>query len=102
MAFDGVFLNCMIKRAFASSHRRAGGQGFSADKERLRAQHERPQLYRKAAHFGRPLRRQIQLTDAAIENPTSPPMLCMLLRKRLVGAKLCAVTQPGLEAGGLS
>jgi predicted ribosome quality control (RQC) complex YloA/Tae2 family protein len=31
------------------------------------------------------------------ENPQTPPMLCMLLRKRLTGAKLTAVRQPGLE-----
>ena len=31
------------------------------------------------------------------ENPMQPPMLCMLLRKRLTGARLLSIEQPGLE-----
>ncbi len=38
-----------------------------------------------------------QLTRFAPENPSSPPMLCMLLRKHLTGAVLREITQPGLD-----
>ena len=37
------------------------------------------------------------LTETAAENPPSPPMFCMLLRKHLTGARLTAVEQPPLE-----
>lgn len=40
---------------------------------------------------------RIQLTNTAIENPSSPPMLCMLFRKKLVGAKLLSIRREGLE-----
>ena len=40
---------------------------------------------------------RINLIEQAPENPKQPPMLCMLLRKRLGGAKLCGIRQPGLE-----
>ncbi len=40
---------------------------------------------------------RIHFTRFVPENPKVPPMLCMLLRKRLSGAKLAAVRQPGLE-----
>ncbi len=40
---------------------------------------------------------RIHFTQYAPENPKVPPMLCMLLRKRLSGAKLVEVRQPGLE-----
>ena len=40
---------------------------------------------------------RLQLTKAEIENPPVPPMLCMLLRKKLIGAKLTALRQPALE-----
>lgn len=40
---------------------------------------------------------RVHLTDFAPENPQTPPMLCMLLRKRLTGAKLRAIRQPQLE-----
>ena len=40
---------------------------------------------------------RIHFTEHAVENPAQPPMLCMLLRKRLCGARLSAIEQPGLE-----
>ena len=40
---------------------------------------------------------RIQLSRCSIENPPVPPMMCMLLRKRLGGARLCEVTQPKNE-----
>lgn len=36
-------------------------------------------------------------TTCLPENPKQPPMLCMLLRKRLTGARLVSIEQPGLE-----
>ena len=38
-----------------------------------------------------------QLTQTSRENPDTPPMFCMLLRKHLSGARLLAVEQPPLE-----
>lgn len=40
---------------------------------------------------------RIHFTSYAPENPKTPPMLCMLLRKKLSGAKLTAIRQPDLE-----
>ena len=40
---------------------------------------------------------RLHLTDAAFENPASPPMFCMLLRKYLTGARIKSFTQPPLE-----
>lgn len=40
---------------------------------------------------------RINITTVKPENPKVPPMLCMLLRKRLSGARLRAVRQPELE-----
>jgi len=40
---------------------------------------------------------RVGLTDAAIENPAQPPMLCMLLRKQLTGGRLKAVRQYGRD-----
>lgn len=37
------------------------------------------------------------VVDKTPENPQTPPMLCMLLRKRLVGATLTGVEQYGLD-----
>lgn len=40
---------------------------------------------------------RIHFTHIVPENPQQPPMLCMLLRKRLSGARLAEVRQPDLE-----
>ncbi len=40
---------------------------------------------------------RVHFTRFVPENPKQPPMLCMLLRKRLSSAKLAAVRQPDLE-----
>ena len=40
---------------------------------------------------------RLHLIDTTPENPKYPPMLCMLLRKRLTGARLAQLRQPGLE-----
>lgn len=40
---------------------------------------------------------RVHFTEIPLENPKQPPMLCMLLRKKLQGAKLTAIRQPELE-----
>jgi predicted ribosome quality control (RQC) complex YloA/Tae2 family protein len=37
---------------------------------------------------------RVHLTDISRENPASPPMLCMLLRKHLSGARIKDISQP--------
>ena len=40
---------------------------------------------------------RIQLTNILRDNPSQPPMFCMLLRKHLVGARILSIEQPDLE-----
>ncbi len=40
---------------------------------------------------------RVHFTEFAPENPPTPPMLCMLLRKRLCGGKLISIRQPEFE-----
>ncbi|WP_322199377.1 Rqc2 family fibronectin-binding protein [Acutalibacter intestini] len=40
---------------------------------------------------------RVHFTAIPLENPKQPPMLCMLLRKKLQGAKLVGIRQPELE-----
>lgn len=40
---------------------------------------------------------RVHFTENAPENPPTPPMLCMLLRKRLCGARLIDIRQIGFE-----
>ncbi|MBR0040320.1 MAG: NFACT family protein [Oscillospiraceae bacterium] len=40
---------------------------------------------------------RVHFTEECFENPTEPPMFCMLLRKHLVGARITAIEQPEME-----
>jgi predicted ribosome quality control (RQC) complex YloA/Tae2 family protein len=40
---------------------------------------------------------RIQLTASARENPATPPLFCMVLRKHLEGGRITGFEQPGLE-----
>lgn len=40
---------------------------------------------------------RLQLTGLSRENPGTPPMFCMLLRKHLTGARILEITQPPME-----
>lgn len=40
---------------------------------------------------------RVNLTSHTMENPAQPPMLCMLLRKKLCGGRLVDIRQPGCE-----
>ncbi len=40
---------------------------------------------------------RIHFTRYPVENPAQPPMLCMLLRKKLCGARLASIEQAGFE-----
>lgn len=40
---------------------------------------------------------RVHFTGYSVENPATPPMLCMLMRKRLGGGKLLDIRQSGLD-----
>ncbi len=44
---------------------------------------------------------RIHLTGLSRENPASPPMFCMLLRKHLGGGRIAAIEQPGQERAAI-
>jgi len=42
-------------------------------------------------------RARVHLTTTGRENPTTPPLFCMVLRKHLEGGRILGLEQPGLE-----
>ena len=40
---------------------------------------------------------RVHLTESNFENPSEPPMFCMLMRKHLIGARILGVEQPEME-----
>lgn len=56
-----------------------------------------PQGNQKLLLTANPSHPRLQMTALTRENPASPPMFCMLLRKHLTGARVLSVTQPPME-----
>ena len=56
--------------------------------------HSREQGSRRVLISVRPGSARISLTEQTMENPSQPPMFCMLLRKYLIGARITALEQP--------
>lgn len=97
MALDGIFLRFLINEL------KNDAVGCRVDKIYQPAKDEVVLLLRKKGFSAKMLMSsntvsaRIGFTNANFENPAVPPMLCMLLRKKLVGARLAAIRQPGLE-----
>lgn len=97
MALDGVFLS------FLGSEINSALDGARVDRIHEPEKDEIDIVFRKrrgsaklliSANANSP---RMHLTEINKENPMSPPMFCMLLRKHLSGAKFSGVRQPGLE-----
>ncbi len=97
MAIDGAFLHCVKTELWARLSETRVDKVHQPSKEELvfslRDKSGTYKLY-MSARVNSP---RVHLTTVSLENPSSPPMFCMLLRKRLTGARLVAIRQPGLE-----
>lgn len=97
MALDGIYLS-LLKDEILSKI-----QGFRVDKIHQPSREEIVFTFRT---FDGPVKlllsakadcSRIQITTKGFENPKKPPMLTMLLRKHLGGAKLVDILQDGFE-----
>ncbi len=97
MALDGMFLSFLVKQTNDLL------QGAKVDKIHQPSKNELVFIMRTkggmhklyfSADANSP---RFCIVDKTPENPQTPPMLCMLFRKRLVGATLLEVEQYGLD-----
>lgn len=97
MALDGIFLN------FLTNETKEILLGAKVDKIHQPSKNELVFVMRTRTGTFRLLfsadanAPRFHITKNAPENPQTPPMLCMLLRKRLSGATLVGVNQQGLD-----
>lgn len=97
MALDGAFLHCLRDELWEHLQDTRIDKIHQPSREELvfamRGRNGSEKLY-LSARVNSP---RVQLMAASLENPATPPPFCMLLRKRLTGARLTAIRQPGLE-----
>ncbi len=98
MSLDGIFLNCIRAELENAIIDARVDKVFEPSKEELIITlRTRGQGTKKLLLCARANSPRVSFTEHAYENPASPPMLCMLLRKRLGGAAVTGVRQEGCD-----
>ena len=96
MAFDGIMMTMVRQEMTAALSGARVNQIYQPARDELVFAFRTPEGTKKVLIRLSDSPR-IHLSSCTIENPPVPPMLCMLLRKRLGGARLDAITQPKNE-----
>ncbi len=96
MPLDGVMLN-FIKNELKCAIGAKVDKVYQPSKEELVIGLRSKDCNEKLLLCARANSPRIHFTKAEIENPAVPPMFCMLLRKRLNGAKISDIRQSGFE-----
>ena len=97
MALDGAFLRHIKKELEGVLLEARVDKIHQPNREELVIAFRSRETACKVLFSARANSARVHLTQIALENPKQPPMLCMLLRKKLLGAKLTAIRQPELE-----
>lgn len=96
MAFDGIMMSLIRRELLLSLSGARVTQVYQPTRDELvfsfRTYDKTKKLLIKLSDSSR-----VHLTASEIENPKVPPMMCMLLRKRLSGARLLSIEQPENE-----
>lgn len=97
MALDGAMLRHIKKELEDSLLNSKVDKIYQPSKDELVLTMRSMEGSRKLLISARANSPRIHITNVTPENPKTPPMLCMLLRKKLLGARLRRITQPRLE-----
>ena len=96
MAFDAAMLNCIMNEIAALGESKVEKVYQPAGDEIVLLMHSRERNFRLLINAGSGCPR-INVTTTQAENPQKAPMLCMLLRKHLGGAKMTNARCYGFE-----
>lgn len=96
MALDGTFLSLVRRELEILEGGRIDKVHQPSKEEMLISFRTRTGVFKVIFNVSAATAR-VHITDAEIENPKTPPMFCMLMRKHLGGAKLSGIRQDGCE-----
>lgn len=97
MAFDAGMLSCVLHEIKEESLGARIEKVYQPERDEIILQIRSKSGGRRLLINAGSNNPRIGFTAIPKENPQNPPMLCMLLRKHLQGAKLCSVEQCGFE-----
>ena len=93
MPFDAIFMSCLRKEIEGRAVGHKVDKVQQPDRDHFLFNIRTGKLLVSLNSSGG----RTHFTDESFENPQTPPMFCMLLRKHLIGGRVISVTQPGLE-----
>ena len=97
MALDGIFLNLIKKEILDTAALGKVDKIHQPSREELVIHLRTKNGTKKLLLSVRANSPRIHFTEHAPENPATPPMFCMLMRKRLINATLTDIRQSGLD-----
>lgn len=97
MPLDAATLTGVVRELCPAAEGAKIDKIFQPARDELILQLRSPQGNCKLLLTANPAHPRIQLTESRRENPATPPMFCMLLRKHLTGGRILALTQPSME-----
>lgn len=97
MAIDGVFLRHVVRELATELANGRVDKVQQPNKEEIVLFVRTRNGVKKVLMSSRANSARVHVTEHMIPNPLSPPMFCMLLRKKLVGGKLLDISQSDLE-----
>lgn len=101
MAFDAGMLSCVLHEIKEESLGARVEKVYQPERDEIILQIRSKSGGRRLLINAGSNNPRIGFTTVPKENPQNPPMLCMLLRKHLQGAKLCSVEQFGFERAAI-
>lgn len=101
MPFDAVFLTAVIAELTPKLLDGRIEKINQPSRDTLILQFRTSQSHARLLLTANPNHPRMHLTELAYENPQTPPMFCMLLRKHLSGGRLTSIEQPPMERAAL-
>ncbi len=96
MALDGIFLSLVKKELMCLVGGRVDKIYQPSREETVFSIRTREGAF-KLLFNASAMNARVHITKAEIDNPKTPPMFCMLMRKHLSSGKLCGIRQDGSE-----
>ena len=97
MALDGMMLHHVINELKTTALGARVYQIYQPNKDEIIFMLRTQQGNKRLLISTRANSPRVHFTEYSVENPKTPPMLCMLMRKRLGGGKLTDIRQTGLD-----
>lgn len=97
MSFDGIVLAAVRTELEATLIHARIDKIYQPASDTLVLHTRQKGITRKLLLSAHATHTRVHFTEQSFENPPSPPLFCMVLRKHLEGSRVIRVSQPGLE-----